>query len=118
MPEDLLIEHHGDVELITINRPDKRNAISDAVIAQLRAAVVRAHRAEMAKAEAEAELSRMRDELIGTVSHELRTPLASVLGAAEALRHGREGLTGIDEAQGTHGRRGEASGAHLHELPT
>jgi enoyl-CoA hydratase len=27
MPEDLLIERHGEVELITINRPDKRNAL-------------------------------------------------------------------------------------------
>ena len=49
------------------------------------AAVVRAHRAEMAKAEAEAELSRMRDELIGTVSHELRTPLAAITGSLALL---------------------------------
>jgi PAS domain S-box-containing protein len=42
------------------------------------------HKAE-ARAEANAELNRAKDELISTVSHELRTPLASIVGFAELL---------------------------------
>ncbi|MEO8744642.1 MAG: ATP-binding protein [Candidatus Dormiibacterota bacterium] len=38
-----------------------------------------------ARVEAEAELSKMKDELVSMVSHELRTPLASVVGFAELL---------------------------------
>lgn len=44
MSEPLITyELDGDVALIGLNRPDKRNAINDALVAELRAAVVRAH---------------------------------------------------------------------------
>ncbi len=36
-------ELDGNIALIGLNRPDKRNAVSEAVITELRAAVVRAH---------------------------------------------------------------------------
>ena len=38
-----------------------------------------------ARAESDAELSRIKDEMVATVSHELRTPLASIVGFAELL---------------------------------
>ncbi len=38
-----------------------------------------------ARAESDAELSRVKDEMVATVSHELRTPLASIVGFAELL---------------------------------
>lgn len=45
MSDDTLVTYEldGRVALVGLNRADKRNAISDAVITQLRAAVVRAH---------------------------------------------------------------------------
>ena len=42
MPEDLLIEHHGDVELITINRPEVRYAFRPTTLFELSAAFERA----------------------------------------------------------------------------
>jgi PAS domain S-box-containing protein len=39
----------------------------------------------LARAESNAELSRVKDEMVATVSHELRTPLASIVGFAELL---------------------------------
>jgi PAS domain S-box-containing protein len=39
----------------------------------------------LARAESDAELSRVKDEMVATVSHELRTPLASIVGFAELL---------------------------------
>jgi PAS domain S-box-containing protein len=38
-----------------------------------------------ARAESDAALSRIKDEMVATVSHELRTPLASIVGFAELL---------------------------------
>jgi PAS domain S-box-containing protein len=38
-----------------------------------------------ARAESDADLSRIKDEMVATVSHELRTPLASIVGFAELL---------------------------------
>jgi PAS domain S-box-containing protein len=38
-----------------------------------------------ARTESDAELSRIKDEMVATVSHELRTPLASIVGFAELL---------------------------------
>jgi enoyl-CoA hydratase/carnithine racemase len=45
MPDTPLVTYEldGPIALIGLNRPDKRNAIDDAVIAALRAAVARAH---------------------------------------------------------------------------
>ena len=72
-----------------------REANERLVVAGLReqelaeAAVVAARRA-LARREAEAaalrELSRLKDEFVGTVSHELRTPLQVVIGTGELLR--------------------------------
>ena len=53
--------------------------------------ITESHRLELALAESharvesDAELSRIKDEMVATVSHELRTPLASIVGFAELL---------------------------------
>ena len=41
MPETVLVAREGRVAILTINRPDKLNALNDAVIADLDQAVAR-----------------------------------------------------------------------------
>ncbi|MFM7271409.1 MAG: ATP-binding protein [Actinomycetes bacterium] len=95
--------HHGGAFIGMLGLANRPEGYDEALLARLEpvfsalAAVVRAHRAEMAKAEAEAELSRMRDELIGTVSHELRTPLAAITGSLALLSEA--GTLASDDAE-------------------
>lgn len=94
--------HHGGAFIGMLGLANRPEGYDDALVDRLEpifaalAAVVRAHRAEMAKAEAEAELGRMRDELISTVSHELRTPLTAITGALALLSDA--GSLGPDDA--------------------